>query len=51
MQEGAASESSPRDADVAQCLGFGPLLESLLAHLEEHSAAALVLGTHVSTPC
>jgi hypothetical protein len=46
MQEGAASESSPRDAHVVQGLGLAPLLEGLLANLEQHSAAALTLGTH-----
>jgi hypothetical protein len=43
MQEGAASESSPRDAYVVQGLGPGPLLESLLANLEEDSTTALTL--------
>jgi hypothetical protein len=46
MQEGATSESSPRHAQVVQGLGSGPLLERLLADLEEHSAAALALGAH-----
>jgi hypothetical protein len=47
MQEGAASESSPRDAHVVQGLGLAPLLEGLLADPEKHSAAALALGAHV----
>jgi hypothetical protein len=46
MQEGAASESSPRDAHVVQGLGFGPLDKRFLANLEEDSATALVLGAH-----
>ena len=46
MQEGAASESSPRDAPVVQGLGPGPLHEGLFANLEQHSTATLVLGAH-----
>jgi hypothetical protein len=39
MQEGAASESSPREAHVVQGLGPGPLHEGLFANLEQHSTA------------
>jgi hypothetical protein len=47
MQEGAASEPSPRDAHVVQGLGSGPLLQGLLANLEEDSTTALtLLGAH-----
>jgi hypothetical protein len=46
MQEGAASESSPRDAHVVQGLGRTPFLEGLLAELEEHSATALSFRAH-----
>jgi hypothetical protein len=47
MQEGAASESSPRDAHVVQSLGPGPLEERLFANLEEDSTTALTLpGAH-----
>jgi hypothetical protein len=47
MQEGAASQSSPRNSHVVQGLGSGPLLESFLANLEEDSTTALtLLGAH-----
>ena len=46
MQEGAASESSPRNAHVVQGLGSDPLLQGLLADSKQHRAAALVLSTH-----
>jgi len=46
MEEGAAPESSPRDAHVVKGLGSGPLLQGPLADLEQHSAAALALGAH-----
>ena len=46
MQEGAASESSPRDAHVVQGLGTSPFLESGLANRKQHRTAALVLGAH-----
>ncbi len=46
MQESAASKSSPRYAHVVQSLSSGPLLEGLLADLEQHSTAALALGAH-----
>ena len=36
MQEGAASESSPRDAHFVQGLGARPLLEGLLANSKQH---------------
>ena len=46
VQGNAASESSPRPAHVGVGLGHDSLLQGLLADLEEHSAAALVLGAH-----
>ena len=47
MQEGAASESSPRDAHVVQGFGSGPLLKGLLADSKQHSATTLaLLGAH-----
>src|SRR5215211_5812364 len=50
MQEGAASESSPRYANVVQTLGTSPFLKSLLADRQEHSTAALPFLTHGKHP-
>jgi hypothetical protein len=41
-----AAETPPRDAHVVQGLGSSPFCHGLLADLEQHSAAALVLGAH-----
>jgi hypothetical protein len=47
MQEGAASESSPRDAHVVQGLGPGPFGQGLLSDLQQDSAAPFALpGAH-----
>jgi hypothetical protein len=46
VQGDAAAQAPPRPTDLLKGLGPGPLLQGLLAELEEHSAAALVLGTH-----
>jgi|Tabmets5t2r1_1033131.scaffolds.fasta_scaffold219823_1 hypothetical protein len=46
MEGDTSAASAPRDADRVQGLRPGPLHERLLANLEEHSAAALALGTH-----
>jgi hypothetical protein len=46
MQEGAASESSPRNAHVVQGLGPGPFSERLFADRKERETAALALLAH-----
>jgi len=47
MQEGAASESSPCDADLVQSLDPAPFGQGLLANLEEDRAASFALpGAH-----
>jgi hypothetical protein len=46
MQEGAPSESSPRDAHVVESLGSAPLCEGLFAQLHGHGTSALVLLAH-----
>jgi hypothetical protein len=46
MQGNAASETSPRPAHGGVGLGPDPLLQGLLADLEQHSTAALALGAH-----
>jgi hypothetical protein len=47
MQESAASESSPRNAHIVQGFSPAPLLQSLLANLEEDDTTALtLLGAH-----
>jgi hypothetical protein len=46
MQGDAAAQAPPRDADLLEAFGPGPLLKRLLADRKQHSAAALVLGAH-----
>jgi hypothetical protein len=46
VQGGPSAEASPHPTDLLKSLGPGPILEGLLANLEEDSAAALVLGAH-----
>src|SRR5215212_1728104 len=51
MQEGADSESSPRNAHVVQGLGRAPFLEGLLADREQRRTTTLTLGAHeICTP-
>jgi hypothetical protein len=46
VQRGPAAQPTPSDPHIMQGRGLDPLLEGLFAELEEHSAAALVLGAH-----
>jgi hypothetical protein len=46
MQEGAASESSPRYANIVQSCGPAPFGQGLLADLQQDRAPAAVLLTH-----
>jgi hypothetical protein len=48
MQEGAASESSPRTSHVVQGLDLAPFGQGLLAHLQQDRAAALPFLAHDS---
>ena len=46
VQRSQATQASPRPTDLLKRLGPSPLFQSRLTQLEEHSAAALVLGAH-----
>jgi hypothetical protein len=50
MQEGAASESSPRNAHVVQGLGRTPFLEGFPADRKQGETTALAPGAHDHAP-